>query len=178
MALLVLDAETKKTFQEVGGKSQTNKLGISVVGVYDYARDKYLTFEEHQIEDLENLIEKSDGVVGFNIKGFDWTVIQPYFKKLNTMNVRTIDIMEDIVNAVGYRVRLESVAQATVGKGKSGDGLDAIRYFREGKMEELKKYCLDDVIVTREIYDYGVKNNKIMFQGGWENYQVDVQWNQ
>jgi len=130
MSKLVLDVETKKTFQEVGGKNQTHKLGISVVGVYDYQNDAFMTFTEETMEDMETLVMKAESVIGFNIKGFDWHVIQPYFKRVNVFEVPTIDIMDDIKAMIGYRVRLESVAQATLGEGKSGDGLDAIKYLR------------------------------------------------
>lgn len=176
MSKLVLDAETKKTFKEVGGKSQTHALGVTVVGVYDYDMDKYLIFTEDTMNELEDLIAVSDCVIGFNIIGFDWLVIQPYFEKINLFDVPTVDILKDIEKEIGYRVSLESVAQATIGEGKTGDGLDAIKYYREGRMEELKKYCLDDVRVTRDVYDSGVKNGEIWFQSGWEKYPVPVKW--
>lgn len=175
MALLVLDAETKKTFQEVGGKAQTSALGISVVGVYNYADDSLRAYTEDEMSELEQLIMHSSGVVGFNIIGFDWPVMQPYFKNVKLADVPTIDIMVDLQQELGYRVRLEAVAQGTVGAGKSGDGLDAIKYYREGNMEALIKYCLDDVKVTRDVYDRGVEDNQVWFKG-WEKYPVPVSW--
>ncbi len=173
--ILVIDVETKYTFQEVGGKAQTHRLGISVAGVYNYASDSFLSFREEELDELERLIESSDRLVGFNVQGFDWTVMQPYFSRVDLFSFPTVDIMKDIERALGYRIGLESVAQATLGEGKSGMGLDAIRFYREGKMDELIAYCLDDVRVTRDIYEYGKAHGKVWFEG-WEKYPVPVSW--
>ena len=90
-------------------------------------------------------------VIGFNTKYFDYAVIQPYLKEVIIKSLPSCDLMEDVTNVLGHRLSLDSIAQATLGTQKSGHGLDAIRYFREGNMEKLKSYCLDDVRITRDI---------------------------
>ena len=82
--------------------------------------------------------------------------------------------MEDISNVLGHRLSLDSIAEATLGTKKSGHGLDAIRYFREGNMEALKKYCTDDVRITRDIFEYGKTNSKLMYFSKYRPDQLTV----
>ena len=176
MNRIVLDLETQKTFQEIGGR-QVHLLKISVVGVYSYAEDKYMTFEEKEIYDLEEILKSVELVIGFNIKRFDFLVLEPYLS-IPARKLPALDIMEEITRIAGHRVSLDSVAQATLGMKKSGSGLEAVRLFREGKMEVLKRYCLDDVRITRKVYEYGQKHGELSFASryGSGQYSVPVDW--
>lgn len=175
---IVLDLESQHEFAEVGGRDYTHLLKVSVVGVYSYLQDAFLTFEEHEIPQLEDLLKNTELLVGFNTKFFDYAVLQPYLKEVNLKTIPACDIMEDAVNVLGFRVSLDSVAKATLGTQKSGHGLDAIRYFREGNMEALKKYCLDDVRITRDVFEYGKKNGKILFTSRYQSESgvIPVSW--
>ncbi|OGD32027.1 hypothetical protein A3C91_01565 [Candidatus Azambacteria bacterium RIFCSPHIGHO2_02_FULL_52_12] len=175
---LVLDLETQFEFAEVGGRDYVHLLKVSLVGVYSYLQDEFLSFEEHEIPKLEELLKNTDLIVGFNTKFFDYTVLQPYLKEVDLKKMRSCDIMEDATNVLGFRVSLDSVAKATLGTQKSGHGLDAIRYFREGNMDALRKYCLDDVRITRDVFEYGRHNGKILFVSRYQNESgvVPVTW--
>ena len=105
-------------------------------------------------------------VVGFNIDGFDMPTFIPYYSA-DISRIPTLDVMDRIKKSVGHRIGLDAVAKETLGTGKSGDGLDAIRYFKSGNFAALEKYCLRDVEVTRDVYDYGLKNGKVMFRNKW-----------
>lgn len=155
--MLVLDLETKKQFSDVGGQEFAERLGISLVGVYDYVDDKFLAYREEQINELLELIKSRNKVIGFNIKAFDWRVLQPYSHSLSLANVPTIDLMEDVANYLGFRVGLAALAEANLGESKSGHGLEAIKWYQEGNWEALQKYCLDDVRLTRDLYELGGK---------------------
>src|SRR3989344_7514696 len=122
---LVIDLETKKQFFEVGGKINAHLLGISVAGAYDYATDTFRCFEEGELGGLEELIASRDAVVGFNVIEFDYRVLQPYLKKVSLANVRTIDLLKEVERGAGFRVGLDNLASATLGEGKSADGLEA-----------------------------------------------------
>lgn len=87
-----------------------------------------------------------------------------------------LDIMEELTNTLGYRVGLDKVAEATLGINKSGHGLQAIEDYKAGRMAELKAYCIDDVKITKEVYDYGLENGHLKFRGGWESYEVPVKF--
>ena len=159
---IVLDIETKKSFQEVGGKQNMHLLGVSVVGVYSYAQDKFKAFEEKEFAELEEMLASADRVIGFNSKHFDFPVLQTCVR-INLAHVGHLDLMEDVEKGAGFRISLDNLAQASLGVGKSSNGLQAITWWREGNVEAIKKYCLDDVRITRDLYEYGKKNGRVMF---------------
>ena len=177
--ILVLDVETQKSFKEIG-KSKAmslSKLKISVVCVYDFLTDAYTSYEEKDIMKFEQRLQAADLLVGFNIRRFDMPVLQPYlFKTVDQFPV--LDLLDDIEKARGHRASLDSVARATVKEGKSGDGAEALVLFKEGRMEELKKYCKDDVRLTKNIYEYGCREGKIYFTSTWDfkTHEIPVDW--
>jgi len=173
---IVLDIETQKTFDQVGRKN-LHLLKVSIVGIYRYDTDVYEVYEESRIQELETLLQSASSIIGYNIRRFDMPVLQPYFF-ISAKDLPMIDLMEDLEKTLGFRIGLNSVAQSTLGKGKSGSGLDAVRYFAEGRMEELKKYCLDDVRITRELYEYGRNHGNIIINSreGTNRREVPVNW--
>ncbi len=160
---IVLDLETQKSFEDVGGRGKNHLLKVSVCGIYDYSQDRYLVYEESELPKLAPLLQSADQIIGFNIKQFDFAVLQPYMN-FDLSTVPYYDILEEIEKAIGHRIKLESVAQGTIGSGKSGNGLEALLYYKNGRMDLLKKYCLDDVRVTKAVYDYALKNQKLMYR--------------
>lgn len=169
MLQIFLDLETKKIFDDVGGYFP-DRLGVSFVGVC--VRDGYTgkgemrSFFEKDIPDLFPLLERADVVVGFNIDEFDMQALVPYYKGTIT-NIPTLDILDRIKKSVGHRISLDAVAHETLGIGKSGSGLDAVKYYQQKNWEALEKYCLQDVAVTRDVYDAGLKNGKVKFRNKW-----------
>ncbi len=160
---IVLDLETQKSFEEVGGRGKNHLLKVSVCGIYDYSQDRYLIFEEQELPKLAPILQTADQIIGFNIKNFDFAVLQPYLN-FDLNQLPYFDLLEEIEKIIGHRVKLESVAQGTIGSGKSGNGLEALLYYRNGRMDLLKKYCLDDVRVTKSVYDYALKNQKLLYR--------------
>ncbi len=167
---LVLDLETQHTFAEVGGRN-FGALKVSVVGVYSYSQGKLLFFPEDKVGELFPLMEEAELIIGFNIKRFDYAVLEPYGEK-PLADLPTLDILEDVYSSLGYRLKLDELAQYTLGRGKSGSGLDAIRYFRSGELDKLNSYCGDDVLITRDLYEYGKKNGFILSRQGL----IHVNW--
>lgn len=159
---IVLDLETQKDFNEVGGRHNLHLVKISVVGIYDYSDGKYKTFEEKELPQLEEILKEASLIIGFSIKRFDFPVLQPYLA-LDLRKVPYLDIMEEFVKIKGHRISLESLSRATLGEGKSGSGLEALRLFRTGNMQRLKDYCLDDVHLTRKLYEYGMKHKMLYY---------------
>lgn len=175
---LVLDLETQKTFDEVG-RQNLHKLKVSVVGIYDSLREEYKIYEESEIHALEERLKSAELLIGFNIRRFDLPVLSPYlFLSIETLPV--LDIMEEIEKVRGHRVGLHSVAQATLGVTKSGEGWNAVHLYAHGKIDELKQYCLDDVRLTKEIYDYGCREGHVFFISNrdWKKYEIPVSWNE
>ena len=159
---IVLDIETQNLFSDVGGKENLTKLSLSVAGVFSYADNVFLTFTEPEIPAFEDLLKKTDLIIGFNINHFDLPILQKYLS-LDISKISTLDIMNEVVGAMGHRVSLDDLVSNTLGKRKSANGLMAVQYWREGRLDELKKYCLDDVRLTRDLYEHGLKNGEIKF---------------
>lgn len=174
---LVLDLETQREFSEVEGR-KPELLGVSLVGVYSYEEDRYDAYLEADLSSkLGPRLQAAELLIGFNIRRFDLPVLQPYVSySLTTLPV--LDIMEEIVKNLGHRLSLDSLAQATLGRGKSGSGLDALKWFKEGKFDLIAKYCLDDVKLTKELYDYGKEHGRLFatskFSG--DKLQIPVFW--
>jgi DEAD/DEAH box helicase domain-containing protein len=173
--MIVLDLETQKTFDEVGGRDNLHLLRVSVVGIYSYNKDIFRTFTEWETPSLRGILEEASLVVGFNIKRFDYPVLEPYLKR-SLKNLPTLDIMEEVERFLGHRLSLDTLVKATLGEGKTGHGLDAIRYFREGELEKLKSYCLADVRLTRDLYEYGKQHGHMKYQKNSDTYTIPVNW--
>lgn len=159
-APLILDVETQNTFQEVS--FDYAKLKVSLVGTYDFNTDEYLCYRENDLNRLFNKMEHASWVIGFNIRKFDLPVLKPYYLG-NMKQFEVIDLLELTEQSLGFRVSLDSLARSTLKVKKSGHGLLAIDYFRSGEWEKLESYCLDDVKITKELYDYILKNGKLIF---------------
>lgn len=175
---LVIDLETKKSFAEVGGEKNIRDLGISVAGVYSYAKDAFFAFEEHELPRFGEMLAAADHLIGFNIIHFDIPVMAPYVEKSLLDRLAVTDIFADAVRFLGHRVGLDGVAKATLGQSKSGHGLEALAWFKEGRVEDVKKYCLDDVRLTRDLYEYGKAHGHILFESFIDRkiHSIPVSW--
>ena len=173
---VVLDIETQRGFNEVDRK-KLHLLKVSVACIYDSRTDSYVAFEEKEMLKLEEYLKKTDLIVGFNIRDFDMEVLQPYLLT-PVKNFPLLDILVEFEKVRGHRISLQSVAQSTLKASKSGSGWDAIQLFKDGKMEELKKYCFDDVRITKDIYEYGIKHGKIFFISNrdYQTHEVQATW--
>jgi DEAD/DEAH box helicase domain-containing protein len=174
--IIVLDIETQKGFHEVDRK-KLHLLKVSVACIYDSKTDSYLAFEEKELSKLEEIMKQADLVIGFNIRDFDFEVLAPYFMT-PMKNFPILDILVEFEKVRGHRASLQSIAQATLQTSKSGSGWDALTLYKEGRLEELKKYCFDDVRITKNVYEYGLKNGKISFLSNrdYQTHEVPVAW--
>lgn len=169
---VILDLETKYTFRQY---DDPKKLGITVAAIYDYKTDKEKAFTEKELNQLFPVLENASYIIGYNNKSFDIPVLQAYYPG-NVNNLSLFDILEDIKAKIGKRLALNDVISATLGKKKTGHGLIAINYYQEGKWDELKKYCLDDVMFTKELFDYGVKHQEIFYLNERGKITIKVDW--
>lgn len=157
---VVLDLETKKSFQDVGGRDRHHLLGVSVVGVYFYRDDSWRAFEEHELGELEALLKNTDRIIGFNIRDFDLPVLAPYVRT-PIRDFPFLDLMRAVEEALGFRMALSNLAAYTIGAAKSASGLDALQWWKEGKIDLIKEYCLQDVRVTRDLYEFGKQHGHV-----------------
>lgn len=184
MKQLIFDVETQKTFDQVGGY-YPEKLGVSFIGAIerdglpekgDVSIIKHQIFEK-DIKSFLPLLEQVDVVIGFNSDGFDLPTLTPYYSGDVTL-LPSLDLMDRIKKSCGRRIGLNALATQTLGAQKSGNGLDAIDYFNKGEWEKLAKYCMQDVELTLQLYDYGRQHGHVKFLNKWNNLtQVDVDFN-
>ena len=174
--VVVFDLETQRSFDEVGGRTQFDKLGVSAAVAYRYDLDQFLEFTEDDIGRLIDLLCEADLVVGYNILGFDYEVLRAYTER-DLRALPTVDLMRDLEARLGFRPKLDSVVQPTLGVGKSADGLQALEWWREGRLDLIEKYCIDDVRLTRDLYLFGKRNRYVLvsrFSGAPQ--RVEVAW--
>ncbi len=172
---IVLDLETQKGFYEVGGRQNLEQMKVSVCGIYSYEKKKFLTFREDKLQELEPILAKAERIIGFNIKNFDFLVLQPYLS-IELNNLPFLDILEEVNRSIGHRIKLNSLANTTLAVSKSGNGLDALRYFREKKWNLLEKYCTDDVRITRDLYDFAREKGYLVYHDGARAKRIMVNW--
>ncbi len=169
---IVLDLETKFTFRQY---DNPRKLGVSIAAIFDYADNSPKVFLENELSKLFPRLENASYVIGYNIKNFDIPVLQGYYPG-RVANFSVFDILEDIKQKLGRRLALNDIIVATLGKKKTGHGLLAIEYYQQGEWEKLKKYCLDDVMLTKELFEYGVKHKEIYYLNEKGKVKITVDW--
>lgn len=158
---VVFDIETQNTFEEVGAGNH-RALKISVVAIYEYETGAFRAFREEQLKDLWPILERADRLIGYNSKYFDVPVLQNYYTG-DLSKIPHLDLLEEIKKAIGFRLKLDDVARATLNTKKSGHGLEAVEWFRRGEWEKIINYCIDDVRITRDVYEYGLQNKQIFY---------------
>lgn len=171
---IVLDLETKKGFDEVAGRD-LRLLGVSVAGIYSYKDDQFKIFPEKDIRQILPYLQRAELVIGFNTKGFDYPVLQPYLD-FDLKRLISLDIFEEVHNRLGFRLGLNSIAKATLEVGKIGSGLDALKFFRQGRLDKLSEYCQHDVLITRDIYEHGRKHGHLLYHRGQALETIPVSW--
>lgn len=173
--LVCFDVETQNSFDDVGGRQNFGKLRVSIGVVYDEALNQYFVYSENEMTQLIDHLFTADLVVGYNILGFDYPVIQPYSTR-QVKTLPTLDLMNELALRLGFRVKLDSVVHATLGARKSGHGLQAIEWFRAGEMEKLTQYCQDDVRLTYELFKFGAANGFVYIDSRGSRQRVLVDW--
>ena len=172
MRYIVFDLETQNYFSDVGSNDPAN-LDISVACFYDSATDKYTALSIDELSQAWPIIEQADALVGYNSNHFDIPLLNKYYPG-DLRTFKSIDILESIRDSLGRRLRLDSVAEATVGAKKSADGLQAVRWWREGKVDEVKKYCTQDVKVTKKVFDYALEHGHVKFKDGSRKREIPI----
>lgn len=147
----------------VGGRLDTATLELTVVGVHDSETGEYTGYFKEELPKLWPIIERADMLIGFNSDGFDIPILNRYYPG-DLTKIRSLDLLAEVYKALGRRVRLDTLAQATLGRGKTGDGLKAVEWWEQGRYDEVKAYCLEDVKITRELYEYALKNKSVKYK--------------
>jgi len=174
--VVYFDLETQKSAQEVGGWNHIDRMGMSVGVTYSTARGGYAIYGEPQVDDLITELQRADLVVGFNHIRFDYQVLHGY-TPLDLRQIPSLDMLIEIQNTLNHRLKLDSIAHATFGVEKIADGLQALDWFKEGRLADIAEYCCFDVKITKLVHEYGAAHKKLFYTNKFGNkLSVDVDW--
>ncbi|HSR35332.1 MAG TPA: ribonuclease H-like domain-containing protein [Anaerolineae bacterium] len=176
MKIVFFDVETQRTFDEVGGRHNIRKLGLSAAVTYSSADGAFHHYTEETVDDLVAELKTADLVVGFNVLNFDYEVLHAYTDD-SLDRLPTVDMLDHIYKRLGFRVSLDNLAASTLGTAKSADGLQAVRWYKQGRIQEILDYCQQDVEVTRQLYEYGKQQKHVKYRDrNYREQMVPVSW--
>jgi DEAD/DEAH box helicase domain-containing protein len=172
----VLDLETCRSAKEVGGWHNARAMGVSCAVLYDSAQDRFLSYTAQEIPSLVGHLVEFDLVVGFNISRFDYAVLSGC-SRFDFNSLPTLDMLLDVRKRLGYGLSLEHLARETLGRGKCGTGLQALEWWKQGRMDLIVEYCTGDVCLTRDLYLFGRENGHLLFRNkAGSLVRVPVAW--
>lgn len=161
MRKIFFDIETDGLIINDGSKQIFPK--IYVVSIYDSETDKYSSFTEDELKNLWPILEKADLLIGFNNIGFDTPVLNHYYSG-DLSKIANIDILDEIKKSLGRRIKLDTIAEATLGRKKISHGLEAMTWWKQGLFDKVKEYCVEDVRITKDVYEYALKNGILKYK--------------
>jgi DEAD/DEAH box helicase domain-containing protein len=174
--ILYFDLETQRSAEEVGGWENIGDMRMSIAVTFSAASCEYKIYAEKQVDELVNDLRCADLVVGFNNLRFDYEVLH-YYTVLDLRQIPTLDVLVELQKNLPHRLSLESVASATLGVEKTAEGLQAIQWFREGRILEIAEYCCYDVKLTRMIHEYGTTHRQLFYTDRFgQRLIVPVAW--
>jgi hypothetical protein len=172
MRKIVFDTETRNIFMDVG-KNDPSLLDLSLVGVYDSETNKYTSYLQEELHLLWPILERADILIGYNSDHFDIPLLGKYYPG-DLTKIKSLDLMKEIKNVTGRRFKLDHIAEGTLGVNKSGHGLQAITWWKQGEIDKIRQYCLDDVKITKKIYDYALKHQKVKYKDGSKTVSIPL----
>lgn len=170
MRTIVFDIETANDFADTGSKEPAS-LELAMICLYDSASSSYRSFLKEELKGLWPILERADLLVGFNTEHFDLPILAKYYSG-DLRAVRSVDLLKEVKAALGRRLKLQTLAEATLGAGKLGSGMDSLRWWKRGEIEKVRKYCLEDVRLTKELYDYARTYGSLKYRDGKEIKEI------
>ena len=160
MRRIVFDIETMGDFL---GNGDFSNLEVTVVGAYDSETDEYTSYLKEELPKFWQLLERADFIVGYNSEHFDIPILNRYYSG-DLSKIKSVDLLKEVKNVLGRRLKLDNLAAATLGKGKSGDGLEAQKWWAKGEVEKVRAYCIDDVRITNKLYEHAKKHGFLKYK--------------
>lgn len=173
--LIHFDLETLRSADEVGGWNCVEKMGLACGVCFDSQDQRYHVYQEKDAQELIRHLRSADLVIGFNHIRFDYRVLAPY-STFNLQVLTSFDMLEDITRILGHRLKLDSLAQSTLGETKSADGFQSLQWVKEGRMDLVIEYCKRDVEVTKKLFEFGAKHGYVTFEKNLKPVRVPVNW--
>lgn len=176
--IVYFDLETQRSANDAGGWARKCDMRMSVGVIFSSATQRYEIYSEAQAQKLVERLRRADLVVGFNVLNFDYHVLMGYTILDLVAELPTVDLMLDLERRLGHRLGLDAIASATLGIQKVAGGIDAIRWWREGRLMEIAEYCCCDVKVTRLVHEHGCRHRELFYHDRFaQRRRVAVDWN-
>jgi DEAD/DEAH box helicase domain-containing protein len=160
MRVITFDIETEGDFR---GNGDMSGLEVTVVGIHDSETGKLQGFFKEDLSKLWPIFESADAIVGYNSDHFDIPILNRYYTG-DLTKLKSIDLLKEVKNVLGRRLKLDNIAEATLGKKKSGNGLEAVSWWKQGLKDKVMAYCLDDVKITADLYNYAKKKGHVKYR--------------
>ena len=174
--IVFFDLETQRTFDEVGGRHNIRRMGLSVAVTFSTATGQFHVYTEDKVADLIAQLRSADLVVGFNLLHFDYEVLRAYTDDALD-DLPTVDMLQHVHRALGFRVSLDGLASATLETSKSADGLQAVRWWSQDHLDKIIDYCKQDVDVTRQPWEFGRQHRYVQFYDRrYQLRRIRVSW--
>lgn len=170
MRRITLDIETAGP---ASGIMDPMTMELTLVGIHDSATDTYTSYTKEELPRLWPMLESADLLIGYNSDHFDIPILNKYYAGDLSL-VRSVDVLTEIKESLGRRLKLDSVAKATLGRGKIGSGLDAVTWWAKGEIEKVRTYCLEDVKLTKEVYEFALKNGYLFYDDFGEKRKIPL----
>lgn len=162
MRKITFDLETQNFFQDVGSNEPTD-LDISIVCIHDSLTDQYSSFLYNELNKLWPILEQADMLITWNGDHFDIPILNKYYPG-DITKIKSLDLMKEVQKVLGRRLKLDSVGEATLGKNKTGHGIEAVTWCQNGEIDKLIAYCLEDVKLTKELYDFATREKVLKYK--------------
>lgn len=177
MNYVFFDLETQNLFQDVGGRENIDKLNVACAVTWSTQTNDFSVYWEKDVPALIEELKSATKVIGFNLRGFDYLVLQPYAPEMRFASLPTLDMLFDLQKILGFRLSLDSIASASLGATKTADGVQSVEWFRAGELGKVAEYCKADVDITRRVYEFGRDNGHVFYKSKLgSKLKVDVKW--
>jgi DEAD/DEAH box helicase domain-containing protein len=177
MNYVFFDLESQNLFQDVGGRDNIDKLLVACAVTWSTQKNDFSVYWEKDVPQLIEELKSATKVIGFNLRGFDYQVLQPYTPETRFASLPTLDLLLDLQKLLGFSISLDSIASATLGTKKSADGVQSVEWYRNGELDKVAEYCKMDVDITRQVFEFGRDNGYIFYKSRLgSKLKVDVKW--
>lgn len=177
MNLVFFDLESQNLFQDIGGRNNIEKLLVACAVTWSSQKNDFSVYWEQDVPALIAELKSATKVIGFNLRGFDYQVLQPYAPETRFASIPTLDLLLDLQKILGFSISLDSIASASLGATKTADGVQSVSWFRARELDKVAEYCKADVDITRRVYEFGRDNGYIFYKSKLgSKLKVEVKW--
>ena len=162
MRIVTFDIETANWMSDIGSSDPAD-LTIAIVAIHDSETGAYSSYLEPELPALWKILERTDMLVGYNSDHFDIPLLNKYYPG-DLTRIKSLDLMKEVYGVLGRRLKLDTIAEATLGQKKIADGMQSLKWWRAGEVDKVREYCIKDVELTKRVFDYALEKGSIKYQ--------------